>query len=307
VVLANQSRKIAKKYGLNIKVMSDKMLEQEQLNGILAVGKGSINTPYLIILEYKPRAVKKRGSNPMVFVGKAVTFDSGGISLKPGAKMDLMKHDMSGGAAVIACMAGLAELKLPVHAVGLIPAVENLPSGSATKPGDVILSPSGKSIEVLNTDAEGRLIMADALAYAERYKPHFVVDVATLTGACVVALGSHAAGLMGNDDKLLDAITKVSEETGEKVWKLPLWEPYRKEMKGDTADIKNVSGREGGAITAAAFLLEFAEKYKWAHLDIAGMAWTEKPKSYMPKGATGFGSRLLLNLARGVGEKKIKV
>jgi leucyl aminopeptidase len=309
VVLTNQCRKIAKKYGLTIRVLSENALEQEQLRGILAVGKGSINPPYMIVLEHRPgkKTKSKKGTKPLVFVGKAVTFDSGGISLKPGEKMALMKHDMSGGAAVIACMAGLAALKVPVHAYGLIPAVENLPSGTASKPGDVIRTPSGKSIEILNTDAEGRLIMADALSYAERYNPSLVVDMATLTGACVVALGTHAAGLMGNDDKLMDAIEKVSGTTGEKVWKLPLWKPYRNEMKGDTGDIKNVSGREGGAITAAAFLLEFAEKYRWAHVDIAGMAWTEKPKAYMPKGATGFGSRLLLNLAMDVANKKLKI
>jgi leucyl aminopeptidase len=254
----------------------------------------------------KVRKKSASGSQPIVFVGKAVTFDSGGISLKASAKMDLMKHDMSGGAAVIACMAGLAALKLPVHAVGVIPAVENLPSGRATKPGDIIKSPGGKTIEILNTDAEGRLIMADALVYAGQYKPLAVLDVATLTGACVVALGNNAAGLMGNSEKLLQTIEKVSETTGERVWRLPLWAPYRKEMKSDTADIKNVSGREGGAITAGAFLLEFAEDYNWAHIDIAGMAWTEKPKTYLPKGATGFCSRLLLGFAKSVSEKKLK-
>jgi leucyl aminopeptidase len=195
---------------------------------------------------------------------------------------------------------------VPVRAIGLIPAVENLPSGSALKPGDIYRAPNGKSIEILNTDAEGRLILADALAYAGRFDPLIVVDVATLTGACVVALGGHAAGLMGNNDRLMDTIEKASGLTGEKVWRLPLWKPYREEMKSDIADIKNVASREGGAINAAAFLLEFAEKYQWAHIDIAGMAWTEKPGTYKPKGATGYGSRLLLQLAMTIGEKKLK-
>ncbi|UCH89207.1 MAG: leucyl aminopeptidase [Thermoplasmata archaeon] len=303
--LVKRARSIARKYGLKIKVITGDSLEQNQMSGIIAVGKGSSNPPSMIILEYVPK--RARNPKPVVFVGKAVTFDSGGISLKPGANMALMKHDMSGGAAVIASLAGLAKLGAPVHAVGLIPAVENLPSGTATRPGDVITSKTGKSIEILNTDAEGRLILADALAYANRYEPGIVVDVATLTGACVVALGTHTAGLMGNNEKLLDAIVKLSEQTGERVWKLPLWKPYRNEMTGDTADIKNVSGREGGAITAAAFLLEFAEKYKWAHIDIAGMAWTEKPAPYKPKGATGFSARLLMALGNNIGEQKLKL
>jgi leucyl aminopeptidase len=306
--LVSESRKVAREYNLKIQVISGKQLVQKKLNGILAVGKGSTNPPHLIILEYMHPSLKSRkgGTEPIVFIGKAVTFDSGGISLKPGANMHLMKHDMSGGAAVIGSMAGMAKLKLPVHAVGLVPAVENLPSGSATKPGDIIHYRNGKTIEVLNTDAEGRLILADALAYAEQYNPGVVVDVATLTGACVVALGSHAAGLMGNNEKLLKTIENVSELTGERVWKLPLWKNYQKELKADTADIKNIATREGGAITAAAFLLEFAENYNWAHIDIAGTAWTEKGGTYKPKGATGFGSRLLLNLAKQIHEQKLK-
>jgi leucyl aminopeptidase len=281
--LTKRSKTIAKKYGLQARIISGNMLQQQKLNGILAVGKGSVNPPHLIILEYIPASLKGKSgkTKPIVFIGKAVTFDSGGISLKPGANMDLMKMDMAGGAAVISSIAGLAMLKAPIHAVGLIPAVENLPSGSAQRPGDIIEYKNGKFIEVLNT------------------------DVATLTGACVVALGSHAAGLMGNSEKLMDTIEKVSKQTGEPVWKLPLWKPYSSEMKSEIADVKNVSGREGGAITAAAFLLEFAEKYEWAHIDIAGMAWVNKTSSFTPRGATGFSSRLLLALGKTIADKKL--
>lgn len=304
--LADQSIKMAKKYGFRIRVISGKDLVKNKMSGVIAVGKGSENPPQFIILEYIPRTGKlSRNSRPVVFVGKAVCFDSGGISLKPGANMDKMKNDMGGGAAVIGTIAGLAALKVPIRAVGLVPAVENLPSGSASRPGDIIKYANGKTVEILNTDAEGRLIMADALTYAERYNPVAVVDIATLTGSCVVALGKFAAGLMGNNEKLMETIEKVSITTGEKVWRFPLWQEYREQMKSDIADIKNVATREGGAINAAAFLLEFAEGYNWAHLDIAGTAWVEKSGTYTPLGATGFGTRLLIGLAKTISDQKL--
>lgn len=305
--LAKRSKEIAGKVGAKTQVLNMPALMKSKLNGIIAVGKGSENPPNMIIIDHDPNSKKKikKKIPTIVLVGKAVCFDSGGISLKPGLNMDRMKTDMAGGAAVIAGIAGLAEFGVPVRAVGLVPAVENLPSGSATKPGDIIRYANGKTAEILNTDAEGRLILADALTYAERYNPDIVVDIATLTGACVVALGQHAAGLMGNNDKLLTIIENVSKRTGEKVWRLPLWESYRDEMKGMQADIKNVASREGGAINAAGFLQEFADNYHWAHIDIAGMAWTDKGSPLNPKGATGFGSRLLFELGRTIGGKKI--
>jgi leucyl aminopeptidase len=227
-----------------------------------------------------------------------LTFDSGGISLKPGQGMEEMKTDMSGGAGMIGAIMAAASLKLPVNVVTLVPASENMPGGSANKPGDVLKTMSGKTIEVLNTDAEGRLILADALTYAEKYKPKAVLDMATLTGACVIALGHHATGILGNDEKLIDAIKKAGEVAGEKVWQLPLWEEYDELIKSDIADLKNIGGRGAGTITAAGLLKKFASEYPWAHLDIAGTAWTEKPKPYVPKGAVGVGVRMIVQYLR---------
>jgi leucyl aminopeptidase len=229
-----------------------------------------------------------------VIVGKSITFDSGGISIKPAEKMEQMKTDMSGGATVLGTMKALAQLKLPVSVVGLLPATENMPSGTAVKPGDVVRAMSGKTIEVINTDAEGRMILADALSYAARYKPSAVVDLATLTGACVVALGNRATGVMGTNPKLIDQLKRAGERCGERVWELPLWEEYQEQIKSDVADMKNVGGRGAGAITAAAFLQKFVDDYPWAHLDIAGTSWNDDPRPYSPKGATGVGVRLLV-------------
>ena len=231
-------------------------------------------------------------------VGKGLTFDTGGISIKPSNGMEEMKTDMSGGAGMMGAIMAAASLKLPVNVVTLVPATENMPGGDSFKPGDVLKTMSGKTIEILNTDAEGRLILADALTYAERYKPKAVLDMATLTGACVVALGNHATGLLGTDEKLIDAVKKAGELTGERVWQLPLWEEYDEMIKSDIADVKNIGGRGAGTITAAGLLKKFASEYPWAHLDIAGTAWTEKPKPYVPKGAVGVGVRMIVQYLR---------
>ena len=221
-----------------------------------------------------------------------------GYSLKPGQGMQEMKADMSGAAAVLASVSGAARLNLPVHLVGLIPATENLPSGTAQRPGDILTSYSGKTIEVINTDAEGRLILADALSYADKFKPRAVLDIATLTGACVVALGHAGAGMMGNDANLKRRVIRASEKSGEKVWELPLWEEYEEQIKSDLADVKNTGGRPAGSITAGLFLKKFVGDYPWVHLDIAGMDLEEKGKPYTPKGAIGFGVRLFLQFLR---------
>jgi len=232
-------------------------------------------------------------------VGKGLTFDSGGISLKPSDKMEEMKTDMSGGAAVIAALRAAADLKLPLNIVGLVPATENLPDGRAYKPGDILRSYSGKTIEVLNTDAEGRLVLADTLAYSARFRPAAVVDVATLTGACVIALGEEVIGMLGTDEELKREIRNAGEKTGERVWELPLWENYHEQIKSDIADYKNTGGRPAGTITAAAFLSKFVGDFPWVHLDIAGPAWTTKDKAYIPKGASGIPVRLLVEFLRG--------
>lgn len=235
---------------------------------------------------------------PIVLVGKGLTFDSGGISLKRRENMDKMKGDMAGAAAVLGTMRAAATLGIPQRVIGLVPATENLPSGSALKPGDVVKTIIGKTIEVSNTDAEGRLILADALGYAQRFKPVAIVDLATLTGACVVALGTVAAGLFSNNDELASKVEKASQAAHEKVWRMPLWKEYDEQIKSDVADMKNVGGRPAGAITAAMLLSKFVGDIPWAHLDIAGMAAADKDSPYQPKGASGYGVRLLVQLLR---------
>jgi leucyl aminopeptidase len=230
----------------------------------------------------------------VALVGKTITFDSGGISLKPADNMEQMKADMTGGAAVLAAVRAAARLRLPLNLVAVIPATENMPGGRAIKPGDVLRSLSGKTIEVINTDAEGRLILADGLTYAQRFKPAALVDIATLTGACVVALGNHAIGVLGNNERLIGELKDAGERCGERVWQLPLWEEYYEQIKSDVADVKNTGGRAGGTITAAAFLSKFAGDGVWAHLDIASTDWSERERAYIPKGATGVGVRLLI-------------
>ena len=292
--LAQTARGIAEEYGMSCEVLDRAGIESEGLTGLATVGKSASNEPRFIVLEHR----KGEGEAPIVLVGKAVTFDSGGISIKPSAGMEDMKFDMSGGAAVLGAMEAVGTLDLPFDVVALVPATENLPGGDAFKPGDVLEMLSGKTVEIVTTDAEGRLILADALSYARRYEPSAVIDCATLTGACVVALGSHASGLMGNDDDLIAEVQTAGEATGERAWPLPLFDEYTDQIKGDTADIKNSGGRGGGALTAGAFLQEFAD-FPWAHLDIAGTAYGKKGNAYTTKGATGVPTRLLVEFLLG--------
>jgi leucyl aminopeptidase len=295
--LASIALSIATEYGLKSRIVERYEMESMGLNGIVSVGKGSHYPPKLIILEY-------RGSNddekPYLLVGKGVTFDTGGISLKDSDKMDEMKFDKSGGCNVIAIMKAVASLKLPINVIGLIPSVENMPSSTSYKPGDIIKMYNGKTVEVLNTDAEGRLILADALAFGiSTYNPKAVIDLATLTGACIIALGTNVAAVIGTNKKLIDELHNMSERTGEKFWELPLYEEFSEQIKSYVADIKNIGGRPGGAITAASFLSNFTNGLPWMHIDIAGTAWTQEgtyERSYNPKGATGFGIRTLVKL-----------
>lgn len=291
--LAAAARELAQAAKMKCTVLDYKKAEAEGMHAFCGVAKGSAEAPAFIIVEYSGGAT---GARPVVLVGKGLTFDSGGISIKPADAMDEMKFDMCGAAAVLGTLKAAAELKLPLNLVGLIPAVENMPGGRAYKPGDVLKSLGGPTIEIKNTDAEGRVVLADALAYAARYKPAAVIDLATLTGACVIALGAAASGLFSNDKDLARRILAAGEETGERCWELPIWDDYRELVKSEVADVKNVAGRPAGAITAACFLLAFAEKYRWAHLDIAGTAYLDHSNSYLPKGATGHGVRLLLHL-----------
>jgi leucyl aminopeptidase len=279
--LADQAEKLAKQHKkLKAKILDEDEIEKLGMGSFLSVSRGSRQPPRFIILEYQGAGAKTR---PHVLVGKGLTFDSGGISIKPSANMDEMKYDMCGGASVIAALGAVAELGLKLNVVGLVPASENLPDGDANKPGDVVTSMAGLTIEILNTDAEGRLILCDALTYAKRFDPQSVIDVATLTGACIVALGRHPSGLMGNDEPLIDAIGKAADTSCDRVWRLPLWEDYQEQLKTNFADIANIGGPDGGSITAGCFLSRFAKEYPWAHLDIAGTAW----KTGVDKGATG--------------------
>ncbi|HXV36019.1 MAG TPA: leucyl aminopeptidase [Myxococcota bacterium] len=308
--LAASARRIAREVGLTVTVLEVAELKRQRMGGILAVGGGSAHTPRLIVLDHDPRArrrasrAKGRGARaprlPTVcLVGKGITFDSGGISIKPSAAMDEMKHDMSGAAAVIGALRACALLKLPIRVIGVIAAAENMPSSTAYRPGDVVTAMSGKTIEILNTDAEGRVVLADALHYARtKFEPDAIVDLATLTGACVVALGKWASGLFGNHAGLIEAVRAAGEASSERAWPMPLWEEHRKAVRSDVADIKNSTGRDAGSSTAAAFLANFVGDTPWAHLDIAGTAWDSKPSAYLKKGATGVGVRLLIELLR---------
>ncbi len=290
--LARQARSISRKYGLKCTVLNSRDLEVKKMGAILAVGSGSRRQPRLIILKYRGGGASGRN---IVLVGKGITFDSGGISLKPGADMDKMKYDKSGAVVVMGVLSTAARIGIPINVIGIIPAAENLPGGSAYRPGDILKTYSGKTVEVIDTDAEGRLILADALAYGLTFKPSAMIDIATLTGACVVALGNLAAGLMGNDDQLLEDIVESGERTGERVWRLPLWDEYRDQLKSDFADLKNTGGREGSVITAGMFLKDFVGEVPWAHVDIAGTSWTTKSGPYNPRGPSGMGVRLLVD------------
>lgn len=303
--LADTARSLARSCGIRCTVLDRNGIKRLGMGAFLGVARGSDEPPRFIILDYKP-AIKKKVPR-IVLIGKAITFDSGGISIKPAAEMDEMKTDMAGGAAVLGVLQACARLRLPVHIVGLVPATENLPSGHALKPGDIVTSMAGKTIEIITTDAEGRLILADALTYAGRYKPAAMIDLATLTGACVIALGSEASGVMGTDETLIEKLRLAGEKTGERVWQLPLWQEYGEQIKSDIADIKNAGGRPAGTITAGYFLKEFAGKIPWAHIDIAGTAWTKKGKPCIPKGATGVGVRLLVELLENWKRKTLSV
>jgi leucyl aminopeptidase len=272
--LGRRSRK------LKVQVLGERQMKELGMGALLSVSRGSSQPAKLIIMDYRGGKV---GEKPVVLVGKGLTFDAGGISIKPSAAMDEMKYDMCGGASVLGTMAACVEMSLGINVIGIVPSSENLPDGNANKPGDIVTSMSGKTIEVLNTDAEGRLILCDALSYAERFKPAAVIDIATLTGACIVALGSHASGLLSNDEELADEVLDAGKESGDRAWRLPLWDDYQSQLDSNFADIANIGGKGAGTITAACFLSRFTDKYRWAHLDIAGTAW----KSGSEKGATG--------------------
>ena len=293
--LAGQARTLAEENGLRCTILEKTELVREGMGALLGVAQGSSREPCLIVLEYDGAAPDRA---PLVLVGKGVVFDSGGISLKPAENMDTMKMDMAGGAAVLGTLLAASRLRLPRRLVGIIPVVENLPSGTAIRPGDILTSLSGKTIEVLNTDAEGRLILADALSYAKRFEPECVIDLATLTGACIVALGHQAAAVLGNDDELIRELIACGEASGERLWQLPLWDDYSELIKSEVADVKNSAGRPAGTITGAAFLRKFAPEERWAHIDIAGTAWEEQGRPCHPKGGTGFGVRLLMRFLR---------
>jgi leucyl aminopeptidase len=294
-IMAKKAREIANRKKVSCKVLNKARMKEMGMNSMLGVASGSNEEPKFIILEYWGG---KKNELPIVLVGKGLTFDSGGICIKPAEKMDEMKSDMSGGAAVMGAIMAAADLHLPLNVVSLIPATENMPSGTAYKPGDILKSYSGKTIEVVNTDAEGRLILADALSYAAGYKPAAIIDVATLTGACIIALGDDVTGMLGTDDELKNEINKAARATGELVWELPLWENYHELIKSDIADYKNSGGRTAGTITAAAFLSKFVGDFPWVHLDIAGPAWIGKDKPYISKGASGVTVRLLTEYLR---------
>jgi leucyl aminopeptidase len=295
VALARHARAAARREGLSCRVLGPARLRQLRMGGLLGVGQGSANPPQLIELRWRLPGRHRRPLPKVALVGKGVTFDSGGISLKPAAGMELMKTDMAGAAAVLGAAVTAARLRLPIDLTVIIPTAENMPGGRAARPSDIITMANGKTVEILNTDAEGRLILADALWYAARGEPDHIIDAATLTGACVVALGSHFAGLLGNSAELIDVLGQAGGETFERVWQLPLVQEHRDEMTGAWSDLKNLGdGRDGGALTAAAFLSHFvADETSWAHLDIAGTAWTAKPTATCPRGATGFGARLI--------------
>src|SRR5581483_8259694 len=269
--LAEQAVELARQYGLKSTVLEEAQMRELNMGALLSVARGSHQPPRLIVLEYRGGAEHEA---PIALVGKGVTFDTGGISIKPAANMDEMKFDMCGAASVLGAIKATAELKLPLNVVGVIPATENMPGGQASRPGDVITSMSGQTVEILNTDAEGRLILCDALTYAGRFNPALVIDIATLTGACVVALGGHASGLFANNDQLARELLNAGKYTWDRAWQLPLWEDYQKGLDSNFADMANVSGgRDAGAIIGASFLARYTKDYKWAHLDIAGTAW----------------------------------
>ncbi len=292
-VLARLSKELSGR-SIKVKVLERKDIEKEKMGAYLSVTKGSDEPPKFIIIEYRGGK-----GQPVVLIGKSVTFDSGGLDIKPGEGMERMKYDMSGGAAVLAVMKAISETGMNINVVGILPAVENLIGGSASRPGDVVGTITGKTVEIISTDAEGRLTLADAIGYAIKYiKPGAIIDIATLTGACSLAFGNEAIAMMGTDAGLMDRIRGASEEAYERAWPMPLFEEYRDYLKSDIADMKNVGGRKGALSSSARFLREFAGETPWVHLDIAGAAWNDKDRPYSPKGASGVGVRLLLNFLK---------
>jgi leucyl aminopeptidase len=288
--LADEARKLAKQYKLGLSILEKADMQKLGMGALLAVANGSHNPPKLIVLRYNGAA---KGKKPIAMVGKGITFDTGGISLKPAGEMDEMKFDMSGAGSVLGAIRALAGMKAPVNVVGVIPTCENMPGGQATRPGDIVTTLSGQTVEILNTDAEGRLILCDALTYAARYDPEKVLDIATLTGACVVALGHVASGMFANDEALAGEVLDAADDAWDRVWRLPLWEDYQEGLRSNFADFANIGGRPGGAITAACYLARFTRKMKWAHLDVAGTAW----KGGREKGSTGRPVPLLVRFA----------
>ncbi len=281
--LADQARSLGRQYkSIKTTVLDEAQMEKLGMHSLLSVSRGSRQPAKLIVMEYKGSAARNK-QKPIVLVGKGLTFDAGGISLKPAAAMDEMKYDMCGGASVFGTLKAIAEMELPLNVIGVVPSSENLPDGDANKPGDVVTSMSGQTIEILNTDAEGRLILCDALTYVQKFEPAQVIDIATLTGACIVALGHHASGLLGNDEDLVGKLLDAGQKSGDRAWQLPMWEEYDEQLKSPFADMANIGGRSAGTITAACFLGRYTQEFKWAHLDIAGTAW----RSNSDKGATG--------------------
>src|SRR5919198_2686711 len=295
--LANVATSLGNEYQIKTRIIERYEMESIRLAGVVAVGKGSNNPPKMIIVEYNGAPDEQK---PYLLIGKAVTFDTGGISLKPGDKMDEMKFDKCGGCTVLGILKAISSLKLSLNIIGIIPCVENMPSAASYTPGDIIQMHNGKTVEVLNTDAEGRIILADAIAYGiSSYNPKAIIDMATLTGACIIALGANVAAAIGNSKELIKKVIQASQETGEKIWELPLYDEFHDQLRSNVADIKNIGGRPGGAITAAAFISKFTDDTPWVHLDIAGTAWTQEgtyEHSYNPKGATGFGLRTIVKL-----------
>ena len=294
--LAATAKEIAGRYSMQLTVLGRKEMEREKMGSFLSVAQGTSQDPKLIALEYRHGP---KDAPPIVFVGKGLCFDSGGISIKPAQGMEWMKFDMCGAAGVLGAMEAIGRLELPVNVVGLIGSTTNMVSGDAVKPGDVVQASNGKYIEIINTDAEGRLVLADVLVYAKRFNPSAVIDAATLTGACVIALGHTATGVMGSDDALVQEVLDAAKRAGEPGWPLPLWDDYKELIKSDVADIKNSGGRPAGTITAALFLKEFAEGYPWVHLDVAGTAYTESDLGTVPRGSTGVPVGTFVEFVRG--------
>lgn len=294
--LATRARKFAKEAGLKARVLAERELERQNMGAILAVGRGAANPPRLIVLEHGEAGPRRP---TIALVGKGVTFDSGGISIKPAANMDAMKGDMSGGAAVLGAMRAIGLLKLPLHVVGVVGAAQNMPDGNAYVPGDVVKTAAGITLEILNTDAEGRVVLSDALHYATGYEPDAIVDMATLTGAKIIAVGNHCCAVMGSDDSLIQKVRDAGDRANERAWQLPLWREHKEQIKGTVGDLKNTGGREAGSSTAGALLSHFVGDAPWAHLDIAGNEMSTSGGPLGPKGATGFGVRLLVELLRG--------